>query len=246
MKTPLRCSALLISIIAVSAVGLFLCYAAAKQRRASSRNVVVPSTPIYTTRGFTFPAQMDGGTGGSEPGQAWQLHPVGSHVPVDDRQWVAAYEPQTLYLTMRQPPGTGRLFFFKSPDAGKTFVPAAANPLTTIVSREGNLVVDPYNGNLYTTFTTSGATNQVSLLRSLDGGNTWSTIPIYTGPVGTDLSNACPMLAADRDGNLPLAFAQSTGISPNRTSCHVYLMSTANPAALIPTWTTPSKSITVR
>src|SRR5947207_9073640 len=117
---------------------------------------------------------MDGGTGGVEPGQAWQLQPVGSQVPVDDRQWVAAYGPQTLYLTMRQAPGTGRLFFFKSTDAGKTFVPTAANPLTTIVSREGNLVVDPYNGNLYTTFTTSGATNQVSLLRSLDGGNTWS------------------------------------------------------------------------
>jgi hypothetical protein len=351
MKVTLRWSALLVSLIAVSAVGLFLSDAFGKQRRGSSRDAVarntpIRNTPIYTTGGFTFSAplqlpkpipnpslffiqdaepeikidifgniyvtaingvpggtdlwkstdkgstflylgqpdgaqdkclaplpeclalggaddaidvstggylyvtslyagsvnvstSMDGGVGGIEPGQAWQLQPVGSVVPVDDRQWVAAYGPQTLYMTMRQAPGTGRLFFFKSTDAGKTFLPSAANPLTTIVSREGNLVVDPYNGNLYTTFTTNGATNQISLLRSLDGGNTWSTIPIYTGPAGTDLNNAFPMLAVDRGGNLHLAFAQSLGISPSRTSCHVYLMSTANPAALVPTWTTP-------
>ena len=182
---------------------------------------------------------MDGGTGGVVPGQAWQVQPVGSQVPADDRQWIAAYGPQTLYLTMRQAPGTGRLFIFKSTDAGKTFAPTAANPLTTIVSREGNLVVDQYNGNLYTTYTTNGSPNQISLLSSTDGGNTWVTSPIYTGPSGTSLENSFPILAIDRGGNLHLAFAQSTGISPSRTSCHVYLMSTSNPATATPAWTAP-------
>src|SRR5437868_5270218 len=126
----------------------------------------------------TVATSMDGGTGGTQPGQAWQVNPVGSQVPADDRQWIAAYGPETVYLTMRQAPGTGRLFFFKSTDAGKTFAPSTANPLTTIVSRESNLVVDKYNGNIYTAYTTNGSPNQITLLRSTDTGNTWSTAPI--------------------------------------------------------------------
>src|SRR5947209_1047923 len=51
---------------------------------------------------ITVSTSMDGGTGGTLPGQAWQVQPVGSEVPADDRQWVAAYGPQTLYMTMRQ------------------------------------------------------------------------------------------------------------------------------------------------
>jgi len=193
---------------------------------------------------ITVATSMDGGTGGTQPGQAWQVNPVGSQVPADDRQWIAAYGPQTLYLTMRQAPGTGRLFFFKSTDAGKTFVPSTANPLTTIVSREANLVVDKYNGNIYTAFTTNGSPNQITLLRSTDGGTTWSTAPIYTGPAGTSLENAFTILATDLGGNLHLAFSRCTqpvAPSTQRTNCHAYLMSTANPAAANPVWTAPAQ-----
>ncbi|HEX8898986.1 MAG TPA: sialidase family protein, partial [Chthoniobacterales bacterium] len=191
---------------------------------------------------ITVATSMDGGTGGTQPGQAWQVQPVGSQVPADDRQWIAAYGPQTLYLTMRQAPGTGRLFFFKSTDAGKTFVPTTANPLTTIVSREANLVVDKYSGNIYTAFTTNGSPNQITLLRSTDGGNTWSTAAIYTGPTTTSLENAFTILAVDSGGNLYLTFSQCTkAVAPStqRTNCHAYLMSTANPAAATPAWTGP-------
>jgi len=194
----------------------------------------------------TMSTSMDGGTGGTIPGQAWQVQPAASNVPVDDRQWVAAYGPQTLYMTMRQAPGTGRLFLFKSTDAGNTFAPTTADPLTPLsasVSREGNLVVDQYNGNIYTTFTSiaspSLTPNRISLLSSTDGGNTFTTTVIYTGPNGTSVNNAFPNLALDRGGNLHLAFAQSNGVSTTRTSCHVFLMSTANPAAAAPTWTLP-------
>ncbi len=38
----------------------------------------------------TMSTSMDGGTGGTIPGQAWQVQPAASNVPVDDRQWIAA------------------------------------------------------------------------------------------------------------------------------------------------------------
>src|SRR3954469_8757744 len=77
--------------------------------------------PSLSVGSVTGPTSMDGGTGGTEPGQAWTTNPVATGVPVEDRQWIAAYGPQTLYMTFRQAPGTGRLLFTKSTDAGQTF-----------------------------------------------------------------------------------------------------------------------------
>src|SRR4051812_21532797 len=132
----------------------------------------------------TFSTSMDGGTGGVQPGQAWTVNPVSTGVPIEDRQWIAAYGPQTVYMTIRQAPGTGRLLFTKSTDAGKTF--SAPILLTSANSTEGNLVVDKYNGNLYTAFIPTSAATNINLLKSTDAGATWTTKTIYTGPAGTD------------------------------------------------------------
>src|SRR5438105_10218516 len=113
---------------------------------------------------------MDGGTGCVDAGQAWQVNPTAASVIVDDRQWIAAYGPQTLNMTYRQAPGTGDLFFNKSTDAGKTFGTPVL--MRTGNSTEGNLVIDPYNGNLYTTTIPGNATNQIHLLKSTDDGTT--------------------------------------------------------------------------
>ncbi len=186
----------------------------------------------------TVSTSFNGATGGVAPGQAWQVQPVGSVIPADDRQWLAAYGPETVYLTMRQAPGTSTLHFFKSIDAGKTFLPAV--PITTIVSREANMVVDQYNGNVYTGYTSAGSPGTMNLLRSLDGGATWTASPIYAAGGGRTLENAFTIFALDRGGNLHLVYAQSDGINPgNRTNCHVWLTSSPNPGAPNPTWTTP-------
>src|SRR4051812_23631710 len=133
----------------------------------------------------THSTSMDGGTGGVEPGQAWVTNPVSTGAPVEDRQWIAAYGPQTVNMTVRQAPGTGRLLYTKSTDAGKTF--SAPILLTSANSTEGNLVADPYTGYLYTSFIPSAALNRIDLLKSTDGGATWSTITgIYTGPASAD------------------------------------------------------------
>ena len=173
----------------------------------------------------TVSTSMDGGTGGVQPGQAWTVNPVSTGVPVEDRQWIAAYGPQTLNMTVRQAPGTGRLLFTKSVDAGKTF--SAPTLLTSANSTEGNLVVDPYTGYLYTSFIPATALNRIDLLKSIDGGATWTTTTgIYTGPLASDPAHKFTILAIDRGGNLHLAFS-SRSIT---TGTHVYLTSSpANP-----------------
>jgi hypothetical protein len=190
----------------------------------------------------TVSTSYDGGTGGLLPGQKWEVHPSAASPGVDDRQWVAAYGPHTLYMTyasasLTNPPGVIGLFVVKSTDAGKTFsAPTEITGITALnsVDVEGNLVVDQYTGNLYTAYIPNPGSNIIDLARSTDGGATWSVVTAYTGPTGTDNRGVFPILAVDRGGNLHLAFTQ---ISSTRAA-HVLLTSTANPTAATPAWTT--------
>ena len=188
----------------------------------------------------TVSTSYDGGMGGVLPGQKWEVNPAAAGIPSDDRQWVAAYGPQTLYMAyantaLTSPPGGIGLFIVKSTDAGKTFGPpveiTAVTPLDT-VNVQGNLVVDPYNGNIYTSYIPNAATNEIRLARSSDGGTTWVITTAYTGPAGTTNRGVFPILAVDRGGNLHLAFSQVDALN----HAHVFLTSTSNPAAANPTW----------
>jgi hypothetical protein len=185
--------------------------------------------------GTTVSTSFDGGTGGVAPLQAWQVNPNANGnppVPVNDRQWLAAYGPQTVYMTFDQAPAPGPLWFVKSTDAGRTFsVPMMLTGVGSL-SRENNIVVDQYNGNIYTTYEPAGNVGQILLLRSKDGGATWTTFTAYTGPVGTSVENAFPILAVDRGGNVHLVFTRSNGTT-GRTNAHVFLTSSTDQGA---TW----------
>jgi hypothetical protein len=188
------------------------------------------------TVSVTMSTSFDGGTGGVAPTQAWQVNPsAGGPVAIEDRQWIAAYGPQTLYMTFDQAPANTGVWFTKSTDAGKTFTaPTMITPLSGL-SRENNIAVDQYNGNIYTSFTPIGSPNQLNLLRSTDGGATWTTISAYTGPGGTSVENAFPIIAVDRGGNVHIGFTRSNGTT-TRTNAHVFLISSADAGA---TWTAP-------
>jgi dockerin type I repeat protein len=198
----------------------------------------------------TMSTSYDGGTGGTEANQAWQVNPIAANVVSDDRQWVAAYGPQTVYMTfattaLTRPPGSIGLFITKSTDAGKTFPSlveiTAPSPLDT-VNVASNLVVDQYNGNLYTAYIPNGALNVIKLASSTDGGTTWNITTAYTGPAGTTNRGVFPILAVDKGGNLHVVFTNSRPpdvTTPYRTNSHVYLMSTANPGAANPAWLAP-------
>ena len=185
--------------------------------------------------GVTMSASMDGGTGGIEPGQAWTVNPASGGIPVNDRQWIAAYGPQTVYMTFDQAPAPGPLWFVKSTDAGKTFSGPMMLTGVSSLSRENNLVVDQYNGNIYTTYEPAGNVGQIILLKSTDGGATWTSSVAYTGPAGTSVENAFPILAVDKGGNLHLVFTRSNGTSA-RTDAHVFLTSSTDQGA---TWLPP-------
>ena len=188
----------------------------------------------------TMSTSYDGGTGGVAPGQKWEVHPAAAGLPSDDRQWIAVYGPSTVYMSyanaaLISPPGVVGLFVTKSTDGGKTFgAPVPITPVGALdtVNVEGNLVVDPYTGNLYTAYLLNASLNQIQVARSTDGGASWTSTTAYTGPAGTDNRGVFPILAVDRGGNLHLVF---TRVEANR-HCHVYLTSTANPSAANPTW----------
>lgn len=183
----------------------------------------------------TMSVSYDGGIGGAEVGQKWEVNPASSTIPVNDRQWVAAYGPQTVYMTFDQAPVNTTIWFTKSTDAGKTWsAPSMLIPLTTL-SRENNLGVDQFNGNIYTTYTPAGKPYELHLLKSIDGGATWTNTIIYSAPATSCLENAFPILAVDRGGNIHVVFTQSTGCSA-RTNAHVFLISSGDGGS---TWTSP-------
>src|ERR1700730_2035728 len=189
---------------------------------------------------ITMSTSYDGGVGGALPGQKWEVDGAAAQVVSDDRQWVAAYGPQTINMTYAataatRPPGGIGLFFVKSTDAGKTFGPpveiTAATALDT-VNVEGNIVVDPYNGNLYTCYIPLNQNNIIRLASSTDGGTTWVVTTAYTGPTGTTARGVFPIMAIDRAANPLLVFTSTNSSSAS----HVFLTSTAYPSAATPTW----------
>jgi hypothetical protein len=190
----------------------------------------------------TMSASYDGGTGGTIPGQAWAVNPAAADIVSDDRQWVAAYGPQTVYMSfattaLTRPPGSVGLFMTKSTDGGKTF-PSLIEITATVpldqVNVESNLVADPYTGNLYTAYIPNAAKNVIKFASSTDGGTTWKITTAFTGPIGTTNRGVFPNLALDRGGNLHMVFTNSN--ATDHTNCHVFLTSTANPSAAAPTW----------
>ena len=187
----------------------------------------------------TMSTSMDGGTGGALPGQAWTVNPAAASVPVDDRQWIAAYGPQTVYLSYTDI-GTGTIDVQKSTDAGKTFgPPVQVYDLTSSVfsDLQGNLVVDQYNGNLYGSFIPFGAHNQIYLFRSTDGGASFTLKQAYNGPGGTDNGQVFPSLAVDRGGNIHIAFSRCN--TAGHTSCQIYMVSSTDQGD---TWT-PARQV---
>jgi len=155
-------------------------------------------------------------------GNAWVVNPLSSDIPADDRQWIAAYGDRTLYLTYKQLGlllnGTVSIVVVKSTDGGITF-PQIAQVTTPVAGvqpgDQGNIVVDPKNGNVYNVFFDQTST-QVYLARSTDGGVTFSLKLVYQGPADTSLAHVFPAIAVDGGSNLHVVF--SDGINTYLTT----------------------------
>jgi len=190
----------------------------------TSGNVYVTSLWLGAA---TQSSSFDGGT-------LWSNNPAGSDIPGDDRQWIASQGDKILYMTYKQLGadlnGTDSIIVVKSFDGGLTF-PQVSQATTAELGvqpgDQGNIVVDPNNGNVYTVFIDQNNSNQVYMARSTDGGLTWILKLVYQAATQANLANVFPIIAADRGSNLHIVFSDGHSI---------YLTSSANQGA---SWTLP-------
>jgi hypothetical protein len=166
-------------------------------------------------------------------GTIWIDNPWAQNLPIVDRQWIAVYGDKTVYLTYQQEgadlQGTNSLILVKSTDGGLTFpqVTEITTPqLGTQPDFQGNIAVDPQNGNVYTVFIGHPG-NSIYIARSSDGGKTFILKPVRQGDPGISYAYVFPILALDRGGNVHVVYSDGT---------NVYLTSSPDQGA---TWTTP-------
>ncbi len=146
-------------------------------------------------------------------GSTWIVNPLSSDIPADDRQWIASYGNNTLYLTYKQLGtllnGTVSIVVVKSTDGGITFpqITQVTTPATGVQpGDQGNIVVDPKNGNVYTVFFDQTST-QIYIARSTDGGITFDLKLVYQGPADTSLAHVFPAIAVDEGSILHVVFS---------------------------------------
>ena len=146
-------------------------------------------------------------------GSTWIVNPLSSDIPADDRQWIASYGNNTLYLTYKQLGtllnGTVSIVVVKSTDGGITFpqITQVTTPVTGVQpGDQGNIVVDPRNGNVYTVFFDQTST-QVYIARSTDSGITFDLKLVYQGPADTSLAHVFPAIAVDEGSILHVVFS---------------------------------------
>lgn len=149
----------------------------------------------------------------SNGGAVWACDPEGSTLPADDRQWLANFDSQTVYITSKQLgadlSGTDSIYVAKSTDGGVTFpfVSQVTTPeLGVQPGDQGNILVDRNNGNVYTVFF-GNIENQLYLAKSVDSGQTWMLKLAYQAPNNVSIAHVFPSLALDHAGNLYIAFS---------------------------------------
>jgi len=166
-------------------------------------------------------------------GLIWAANPLSTTVPLNDRQWIAPYKDNIVYMTFKQLgvllTGTESIFVEKSFDGGVTFpqITEATLPEFNVQpGDQGNIAVDQNNGNVYTVFIGSTG-NTVYVARSTDGGKSFTDLLVHQGPIGQSYQNVFPIIAVDHGGNLHVVYSNGTNI---------YLTSSSNQGN---TWNLP-------
>jgi hypothetical protein len=162
--------------------------------------------------------------------------PVVTGVPVDDREWIAAFGPATSLLSYHDI-HTNNIDVLKSTNGGRTYVQTSrVIPDTDYKAQNnelGNLVID-HNIHLaagkfwaYQSFvapsTSSGSQfNEAFLGVSNDGGLTWrdKPIPCSTHFGGAGLAHNFPNVSVAPNGTLFYAVSNDTGIFVARSTDH--------------------------
>jgi len=160
-----------------------------------------------------------------------QANVAGSQIPMVDRQWNAAGEGQTVYMSYHIV-ATNNIAVARSDDGGQNYLfkglaidvghiaqalynnsigpivvdmssPATPKPVYTIFTAPAD-VTENINTAAGSTRT---ANHAVYLASSFDGGSTWTDFPIWIGPDTETYDHIFPGLAVDSGGGLWATFA---------------------------------------
>ena len=160
-------------------------------------------------------------------GATFQFNPVGNFaggVPVNDRQWMGFYGPNTVYLEYRNF-GAGIAFVQQSIDGGLTYGPAT---LVGTISQTGSLDVDQFDGTVYI----SGNDGQIAVGTPPVPGLPPLTYTL-SQPIPTTIDPANIFVAMRVANDHPTGSAPNTVYLCYSDGTNVYLMSSSDKAV---TW----------
>jgi hypothetical protein len=179
---------------------------------------------------------------------------ISDALPVNDRQFNAAYGANTLWLSWRSLNTGNQLFCARSDDGGLGFGPPT--PVyddvvgTALTTQLGNMVVDQrpgatvplaagpdgqgnlYHGYILTTQTGSSG-HKVYVAVSRNFGLTWTNHVVHAGPPGATYDHIFSWLAVDAAGNVYTVWNDGSSI--------YYSVSTDIKTSTTPTWSLPRR-----
>jgi hypothetical protein len=193
----------------------------------------------------------------TDNGTTFSQTPVQGGLPVDDREWIAAFGAETSLLTFHEV-ATNNIEVLRSDNGGKVYTRiATAIPVGDYKESHnelGNLVIDHRNlpdatGNFYAyqSFVapskSSGTHNNEAFLAvSADGGHSWTDrpVPCSVAPANTDLNHNFPNISVDPAGHVWFAWSNDHSISTAVSTDHGQtwtcsgLVSTGSAQAIFP------------
>jgi hypothetical protein len=173
----------------------------------------------------------------TDNGTTFSQTPVQAGLPIDDREWIAAFGAQTSLLTYHDI-ATNDIDVLRSDNGGQLYTEIAqVIPETDYKAQTnelGNLVIDHRNlpagaGNFYAyqafvaPSSSSGSNNNEAFLGvSADGGHTWTdeAIPCSTESSTTDLNHNFPNVLVDPAGNIWYAWSNDHNIYTAKSTNH--------------------------
>jgi hypothetical protein len=173
----------------------------------------------------------------TDNGATFSMTPVQAGIPLDDREWIAAFGADSSLLTYHDIV-TNNIDVLRSDNDGTLYTHIAqVIPLTDYKARSnelGNLVIDHRNlpdssGNFYAyqafvaPSTSSGSNNNEAFLGvSADGGHTWTDnpVPCSVASPTTDLNHNFPNISVDPAGNVWYAWSDDHNIFTAESTDH--------------------------
>jgi hypothetical protein len=173
----------------------------------------------------------------TDNGTSFSQTPVQAGLPIDDREWIAAFGAETSLLTYHDI-ATNDIDVLRSDNGGQLYtqiaqvIPetdykAASNELGNVVIDHRNLPAGVGNFYAYQAFVapsnSSGTHNNEAFLGvSADGGHTWSdnAIPCSTESASTDLNHNFPNVSVDPAGDIWYAWSDDTSIRTAESTNH--------------------------